>query len=160
MWTHFRDMNSGGRRKLQWKHIYIEAPQAAAEIIFYNRFKRNPNRITCTCCGPDYSISDEKDLAQITGFDRGCNTLKTPRFPDGRYDNDNPFLKEKYYYEIDESPPEGFEFDDEYTPLYDYCSLEDYIKRDNVLVIYRDDIDLGETFGSLPREGYVWAGGD
>jgi hypothetical protein len=24
---------------------------AEAEVIFQNRFKRNPNRVTCTCCG-------------------------------------------------------------------------------------------------------------
>lgn len=27
MWTHFMDMHSGGGQKLDWPHIFIEAPE-------------------------------------------------------------------------------------------------------------------------------------
>lgn len=70
MWTHFWDMCSGGGRKLKWDHIFIEAPRDEAELIFQNRFGRNPNRVTCTCCGPDYSIYDGEDLEEMTAFYR------------------------------------------------------------------------------------------
>jgi len=51
------DMHSGGDLKEKWQYIYIEAPEEEAKVIFYNRFGHNPNRVTCTCCGKDYSIS-------------------------------------------------------------------------------------------------------
>jgi hypothetical protein len=57
MWTHFFDMSSGGSEKLDWTHIYIEAPLDEARVIFYNRFGRNPDYVTCTCCGSDYSVN-------------------------------------------------------------------------------------------------------
>ena len=64
-WTHFWDMNSGGGQKEKWKHIFIEAPRSEAIRIFTNRFDHHPERVTCTCCGSDYSISpwdyDEDD---------------------------------------------------------------------------------------------------
>jgi hypothetical protein len=75
MWTHFWDMHSGGGIKEKWAHIYIEAPEAEAVVIFYNRFGHNPNRITCTCCGEDYAISSDDDLAQLTQFHRGSRAL-------------------------------------------------------------------------------------
>ena len=72
MWTQFWDMHSGGDLKEQWNLIYIEAPVEEAKVIFYNRFGHNPQRVSCTCCGPDYSSSEDDDLAQLTGFHRNC----------------------------------------------------------------------------------------
>ena len=85
-WTHFYDMHSGGETKEPpYGHIYIEAPEEEAVIIFYNRFGHNPHRVTCTCCGNDYSISESESLAQATGHQRGCRALETPRNENGRY---------------------------------------------------------------------------
>ena len=69
-WTRFWDMHSGGRQKLATALYFIEAPQAEAEVIFYNRFGRNPNRVTCTCCGEDYSINDYPTLDEATQYHR------------------------------------------------------------------------------------------
>lgn len=71
-WIHFWDMHSGGKIKEQpYKHIYIEATsQDEAEAIFYNRFGHNPNRVTCTCCGSDYSVSEYDTLEAATEFQR------------------------------------------------------------------------------------------
>lgn len=66
MWTRFMDMHSGGGLKETHQYILIEAPQDEAEIIFYNRFNHSPNRISCTCCGSDYSISTGFSLEQVT----------------------------------------------------------------------------------------------
>lgn len=81
MWTRFMDMNSGGGKKEDWEYIYIEAPEEEAKVIFYNRFGHNPERVTCTCCGDDYSISSEETLEGITDYERGA------RYEDG---NDKP----------------------------------------------------------------------
>jgi len=75
MWTRFMDMHSGGGLKEKWQFIYVEAPQAEAEVIFYNRFGHNPNRITCSCCGEDYSVSESETLEQATDFDRNDETF-------------------------------------------------------------------------------------
>lgn len=72
MWTLLWDMHSGGSQKEKWAKIYIEAPEEEAKIIFYNRFGHNPERVSCTCCGSDYSISSDEDLKQLSGYHRGC----------------------------------------------------------------------------------------
>lgn len=71
VWTQFWDMHSGGRCKEDpYEMIYIEAPKEEAIVIFYNRFGHNPHRVTCTCCGNDYSISQSKTLTEATKFQR------------------------------------------------------------------------------------------
>ncbi len=60
IFTHFWDMHSGGSAKEPWEHILIEANEAEARVIFYNRFGHNPDRVTCTCCGSDYSVYELK----------------------------------------------------------------------------------------------------
>jgi hypothetical protein len=73
MWTQFMDMHSGGGQKLEWSNIYIEAPEDEARAVFYSRFGRDPDNVTCECCGSDYSLSSEETLLQASGFDRNCD---------------------------------------------------------------------------------------
>ena len=70
-WTQFWDMHSGGGQKLEWSQIFIEAPEAEAISVFYSRFERNPNRVSCTCCGEDYAIHERETLEQATEYERG-----------------------------------------------------------------------------------------
>lgn len=72
MWTQFLDMHSGGGQKEKFSHCYIEAPENEAKVIFYNRFGHSPERVSCTCCGEDYSISESETLEQASGYQRGC----------------------------------------------------------------------------------------
>lgn len=73
MFTRFMDMHSGGRTKEEpYEYIYIEAGEQEAKRVFYNRFGHNPERVTCTCCGDDYSISESESLELASAFDRGC----------------------------------------------------------------------------------------
>lgn len=72
-WTQFYDMSSGGSQKLQWHKIYIEAPEAEAKSVFYARLGRNPDHVTCNCCGSDYSITESATLEQATAYDRNCD---------------------------------------------------------------------------------------
>lgn len=73
MWTRFYDMHSGGRSKLDWEIIYIEAPKEKAIKIFKEKFDRDPFNITCDCCGDDYDVDSEETLEAVTKFFRGKN---------------------------------------------------------------------------------------
>jgi hypothetical protein len=64
------DMHSGGGRKLDFEYLWIEAPEDEAKRVFYNRFGRNPEKVTCTCCGDDYSISEYASLDEATKYER------------------------------------------------------------------------------------------
>lgn len=83
-WTQFTDRKSGGRRKLQWAHIYIDAPIEDACHLFAEAFGRDPEHVTCDCCGSDYAIHEFDDLAQATGFERGLRWA-TPPAGEGRW---------------------------------------------------------------------------
>jgi len=121
-------MHSGGGQKEQWSKIYIEAPQAEAVVIFYNRFGHNPNRVTCTCCGEDYTIYEEETLEQLTGFHRGCN-----------YDEEDNY--------VEKPSKDGF---------HPYKTLEEYMQDEKVLVIPAAEIKPEERTGDVPEQGYVW----
>lgn len=62
MFTRFFDMSSGGREKLEWQVIYIELPEKEAIKYFKKKFGRDPNNITCPCCGEDFSIYEEPEI--------------------------------------------------------------------------------------------------
>lgn len=129
-WTHFMDMHSGGRNKVPpYEHIYIEASEAEAVSVFYSRFSRNPHRVTCTCCGEDYSISDYESLEQATGFERGC---KWNDAGDGYI----------------EGPGEN--------TWRDYTTLDDYFTHEDVLIIRAAEIRDDERHHYVEPEGYVW----
>ena len=130
MWTRFMDMHSGGDLKEKWRYIYIEAPEEEAKVIFYNRFGHNPNRVTCTCCGKDYSISSNKTLKTITAYNRNC-----------AWDEKN-----KCY--IEKASAEKWHGK--------YTTLEKYKKTKDVLIIYKKDIKPEEKKGEVPEQGYVW----
>jgi hypothetical protein len=126
MWTRFMDMHSGGGQKEKWQYIYIEAPECEAKVIFYNRFDHNPERVTCTCCGEDYSISSDESLTQLTAYERGC------AYGSGGY------IEERRDSWVGHVP------------------LEDYIKSDEAMFVFEKDILNNERIGYVPEQGYVW----
>jgi hypothetical protein len=171
MWTRFMDMHSGGGLKEQWQFIYIEAPEDEAKIIFYNRFGHNPERVTCTCCGNDYSIEADESLKQLTGYDRHCDNLETPRDERGLYKQPNdPWFKAHYYLEpedVAEAIARGYKVKEnlsrdiarqypESADKYSYKTLEQYMTLPEVLFIRADEIKPEERTGSVPEQGYVW----
>lgn len=119
-------MHSGGGQKENFSHCFIEAPENEAKIIFYNRFGHNPERVTCTCCGDDYSISEYETLEQATAYERNCKYVK------------DTYIEEK---------------GDSYR---EYLTLPEYLKQSDVLVIFAADIKDNERVGSIPQQGYVW----
>ncbi len=151
MWTHFWDMNSGGGRKEEWTHIYIEEGEEVSRIVFYNRFGHNADRVTCTCCGSDYSISTYETLAEATAYQRGCDFV---------YFNEKG--EEIAEEEWEASRKEGRPVNGEYVErqaadsLHKYKTLEEFKAMNDVLVIYAKDIKSEEKIGDIPVQGYVW----
>lgn len=129
MWTEFHDMASGGHEKTRWNIVYIEAPEEEAMIIFYNRFGHNPKRVTCTCCGPDYRIEKDESLEKLTASQRTHYEEKTP--------TDFPGLVAVR--EVEK-----------------YQTLDEFEKRDDVLIIRKEEIKDEERRGYVPLQGYVW----
>lgn len=151
-WTRFVDMNSGGGQKEKFSELYIQASEQEARIVFYNRFGHNPDRITCTCCGKDYSVSEEKDLIQATAYHRGC------RF--GYIRNGREVSKtEGWKYSvglIDGAEEHYFEEADPDNTYRKYLTLVEYLKREDVQVIYAEDIKSEERLGEIPEQDYIW----
>lgn len=153
-WTHFWDMHSGGDTKEKpYNHIFIEAKEDDATTIFYNRFGHNPNRVSCTCCGPDYSITEYKTLEQATGFERGC--AYSYKRPDGTE------CLESEAWEIMKGIKKGYwggyiERVDKKYGYKKYVPLPDFLKNPEVLVIYAKDVKPEERIGEVPEQGYVW----
>lgn len=138
--TRFMDMHSGGPQKEKYAHIYIEAPEEEAKVIFQNHFGHNPDRVSCTCCGPDYSITEYKTLREATAYDRGCASA----YRKG---------SEGYYLEKGEKPKRGFSVTQSFYP---YMTLKKYLSQKQVLVLRKKDITPEERKGVLREEGFVW----
>lgn len=157
MWTLFWDMHSGGGTKEEpYDKIYIELPEKEAKIYFYNRFGHNPERVTCACCGEDYSINEGETLKQVSGFHRGCRSTETPRDPEtGLYQNDHPLAC--IYLEEGEEVPEGAVVSESgYFRTERYMTLEEYEKQPDVLIVRKELIKPEMCKGEVPEQGYVW----
>ena len=82
--TRFMDMHSGGKLKTPFTHIYVDAPLDKALDIFKDTFKRDPNNVTCKCCGEDYVYEEYNSLEEATAYDRKAE-----------WDD----IKQRYFYE-------------------------------------------------------------
>ena len=58
-WTRFVDMYSGGSRKTPYEEIYVEGARRTAIGVFQDRLNRDPDNVTCSCCGEDYAYDDD-----------------------------------------------------------------------------------------------------
>lgn len=87
------DMHSGGGCKEDFAYCYIEAPRRQAEAIFYAMFGHNPYRVTCSCCGSDYSVSESETLEEATAYDRGLRYAQLQKVVDF-YDAPFPTMSE------------------------------------------------------------------
>jgi hypothetical protein len=151
-WTQFHDMHSGGGQKEDFARLYIEAPEDEACRIFYAKFGHSPHRVTCTCCGEDYSVSEYDSLEQATAYDRNCRYAQRKiKKPDGSYTYDG------FYLESGQEAPKGYTVDDRFYSR-PTISLEEYLQQDNVRVIREDEIKDHERQGDIPQQGYVWVG--
>jgi len=158
MWTRFMDMHSGGGQKEKFAYIYIEAPRQEAEVIFQNRFGHNPNRVTCTCCGEDYSISEHETLEEATGYDRGCDYEYMT--PDGEIKSRNERQKAVFGGNNEWKTWKGHYVERErkdHLSFNPFTTPSDYLaSHKDVLIIRTNKIKLEERQGQLKRSGYVW----
>lgn len=167
MWTLFWDMHSGGGAKEKnYDKIYIEAPEDEAIVVFYNMFGHNPNRVSCTCCGEDYSISESETLEQASAYHRNCEWGYFR--PDGtRCSKDDAWVlgkgTKKGYTEryIEKQEESRIRIRGEYnTKKSDkwglYMTVAKYVKQKDVLVIRATAIKPEQRKGEVPKSGYVW----
>jgi hypothetical protein len=153
MWTQFMDMHSGGGSKEKWNYIYIEAPEKDAVTIFYNMFGHNPHRVTCTCCGEDYSVTESETLEEATGYERGCELGYFNK--DGvEISEDEAWIRGEGY--VDGCYSKYVERRDKKYSYKTYVTLDEYLKKDTIRVIYADEILPQHRTGSVPKQGYVW----
>lgn len=71
--TRFMDMHSGGSQKLDFSKLYVPLPEKEAIAWFQNRYGRDPNNVTCGCCGEDYvvyELSTQAALDEYLAYDR------------------------------------------------------------------------------------------
>lgn len=155
MWTQFMDMHSGGGTKIKpYEYIYIEAPENEARVIFYNRFGRNPDQVTCTCCGSDYSLSEDEDLTQLTGYNRNCLWAS--------FNSKGEEVSESRAWVPGKGLQKGYtqRYVEEIDPLRaafaKYLTLDEYLAQKNILSIPAHEIKPEERVGTVPDEGYVW----
>lgn len=142
MWTRFMDMHSGGGTKVKpYEYIYIEAPEDEAKAVFFNRFGRNPSRVTCTCCGDDYNIEQYATLKEATAFERNCD-----------YEGDK-YVERQEPRKIGIRERCGTAVSD---PWGLYVTVEQYVQRPDVLVIRKKEIKASERKAAIPQQGYVW----
>lgn len=127
-WTQFMDMCSGGGLKERWTYIYIQAPKEEAIKIFYNLFGHSPLRVSCTCCGEDYSITESPSLKQATAYDRNC--AWNDRLGGYAERTGNSYGN--------------------------HIPLEKYLKDPTVLFIYDKEVKPLQRLGEVPKQGYVW----
>lgn len=118
--TRFMDMHSGGSCKIDIdgvdkQYIYIEAPEDVAVAIFEERFGRDPHNVTCDCCGNDYSVGESPTLEEASGYDRNCKWDAVTR---------------TYV----EGP-------DTARTWQTYKTVAEYVKQDDVLVIYANGVE-------------------
>lgn len=148
MWTQFHDMHSGGGQKLEWGRIFIEAPEAEARSIFYGRFGRNPDRVTCTCCGADYSISEHLDLERGTAYERNCEWVSDKKEHGGGHYLESQKEDNMQIRRSRNTPDES--------TWGLYMTLDAFIKSGKVKIIPASEISETERCIDVPEEGYVW----
>lgn len=118
-------MHSGGDKTLEWEVIYIEGSVAQAVEIFEQKFGRSPYSISCECCGEDYSVDDDSDLEQASGYERNC-----------KYDDE----AEKYV-----ADPSNEK----------YLTIEQYKQRDDVLIIPKEKSRVYSQKAELKHDSII-----
>lgn len=169
-WTTLWDMHSGGGTKEPpYEEFYIEAPVKEAKSIFYARFGHSPDRVSCTCCGPDYSVYEHESLEQASGYHRGCASgyFYEDDSTETTIDNRGVFDKNIQQW-VHDGRPIVFKYVEnpdysrvKYGRSRAYCeerylTVDEYKTQDNVCVINADDIKDHERATAVPEQGFVW----
>ena len=152
VWTHFWDMSSGGTKKLEWPHIFINTDQESAERVFCSRLGRDPGSISCECCGPDYVITEYDTLEVATAYLRGLrhvSPLADDRFFSASHEERLRSLRSSRYLEPHEEIPEGWSADIRGEERG--ITLNQLFGRGDALFIWEEDIEDHETMAEIPE---------
>ncbi len=152
-WTQCMDMHSGGGQKEDFAYLYIEAPEREARAIFYNRFGHSPDRVSCTCCGEDYSLTESDSLEDATAYNRDLRYVDDVRGRDGLYRGEG--WVPGFHLEPGQPIPEGRSVRQSYRGG-EGVTLETYLSTKGVKVIRASEITPDERQGDAPEQGYVW----
>jgi hypothetical protein len=149
VWTSFMDMHSGGSIKIKEngkdiQYIYIEGERKTAEWYFTQLFERDPDHVSCVCCGSDYSVEEYPSLEKATAYARNCLTIK-PINADPALGHQDPAYKtaeykEHYYLEAGEEPPVGYMIDKSYSSSQPHQTVAEYSARPDVKVLTKKQI--------------------
>jgi len=177
-WVQYHDMNSGGGRKEWFRYLLLEVPaesnegaRRVADSVFYAAFGHSPERVSCTCCGEDYSIDVYSSLADATAYQRGLRCVikkEGGRYIDSRYIEPNEPVPDGYTlsksYGLSEYRLRELGFDMKDRPngvtLAEYFSglaKQDKDDYDSVSVVFWDQVPAkfrGQP--EPPEEGYIW----
>jgi hypothetical protein len=171
VWTSFWDMHSGGGQKDTFAKAYIEAEREQAIAVFYRRFGHNPERVTCSCCGPDYSIDEHLTLEQATAYHRNCDsawfyTDTDEEIVQPKGNKDTFWRPAGLVWDGATQTLDGRPVDNRYVERQgrgamlsqnrSYMTVEQYRLDPDVLVIDAEDISEDEKRTHVPRSGYVW----
>lgn len=142
-------MHSGGSQKEPFSILYIQAPEREARSVFYSRFGHNPERVTCSCCGSDYSVSSDPSASpeEITGFHRNA-FYAVPKAKHLDY-------SQAKYFDRREDIPDDWEIRRDMGER-EVLSLEDYFAQDDIAVIYAKEIEEYERHVTVPDELGMW----
>lgn len=157
--TLFWDTHSHGTQKEKWSKIYIEAPEDIARKVFFAKFQHNADRVSCTCCGPDYSVSEDDTFAEASAYHRNVPHAYNPKNKD-EYGDIEP----------GESLPKGWVWGEstlikakcqrfENGRFDDTMSVEYYLRNGDCLFIDKKEVeDILSQVGQvdIPRQGWVW----
>lgn len=65
MYTLFYDLSSGGYQKEGFQKLAVNLSMDKAEKWFEETYGHDPYRMTCDCCGPDYSVYEFDSLEEL-----------------------------------------------------------------------------------------------
>ena len=60
-YTIFYDMSSGGSEKESFSKLAVRLPENEAREWFEKTYNRDPDNVTCSCCGEDYAVYEKAD---------------------------------------------------------------------------------------------------
>lgn len=113
-WTQFQDDFAGdGKTKFfKYEFIIVEGREAKARDLFQEITNLDPNNVTCNCCGKHFMVKEFNSVYQATAPYRGCS--------------------------YDSELEEFLEILAVNSTVNRHISLEEFLAKDSVLLVYAD----------------------
>ncbi len=143
VWTLFWDMHSGGGLKEEpYQYIFIESCYKDAVDYFEERFGHCPTDVACECCGENYNIDESDTLEQSSGYHRGGEYIY--------FNKKDEVISQQEGFTVGKGITEGCS-----SRYIGGESIEDFSKREDILIIYKDEIDAISELNAEDKEKWV-----